>query len=351
MHEEDIPKTTLRARYGHIELELSLSKEEHEVHLKLVLELLKKEKLFANFSKWIELFSDYDCKIRYHPRKANVVADAFSRKERVKPRRVRAMSMTIRSSITDKILAAQGEASKDGIPLIGDVRTLIMDKTHASRNFEFDESSIAGKVVHLGKCSAFGEMKGLAPIYGSEGYAYPILDEIMDRRGTPTQCDVYLDRKGTPTQCDEFMDQRAEFPQLDSDLAVPLFLPGDDPIASLNKAMAFLTNTITSCFPTTNNQLKTSSNPRNQATIQDGRVIVQQVQGRQGQSFAGMGSKSIATSSVINRNGGNKVVVQARVVRCYNCQGEGHMERQCTQPKRPRNSDVSLRGCNLCFKF
>ncbi|GJX11454.1 hypothetical protein Tco_0201313, partial [Tanacetum coccineum] len=46
--------------------------------------------------------------------KANVVADAFSRKERVKPRRVRAMSMTIRSSVTNKILAAQGEASKVG---------------------------------------------------------------------------------------------------------------------------------------------------------------------------------------------------------------------------------------------
>ncbi|GKA41940.1 hypothetical protein Tco_0734600 [Tanacetum coccineum] len=81
----------------------------------------------------IELFSDYDCEIHYHPGKANVVADAFSRKERVKLRRVRAMSMTIRSSITDKILAAQGEASKDRIPLIGDVRTIIMDETYASR--------------------------------------------------------------------------------------------------------------------------------------------------------------------------------------------------------------------------
>ncbi|GJT28316.1 reverse transcriptase domain-containing protein [Tanacetum coccineum] len=65
--------------------------------------------------RWIELFSDYDCEIRYHPGKANVVADAFSRKERVKPRRVRAMSMTIRSSVEIKILAAQGEASKHEI--------------------------------------------------------------------------------------------------------------------------------------------------------------------------------------------------------------------------------------------
>ncbi|GJX83902.1 hypothetical protein Tco_0333383 [Tanacetum coccineum] len=64
--------------------------------------------------RWIELFSDYDYEIRYHPGKANVVADAFSKKERVKLRRVRAMSMTIRSSVTDKILVAQGEASKVG---------------------------------------------------------------------------------------------------------------------------------------------------------------------------------------------------------------------------------------------
>ncbi|GKC98986.1 putative reverse transcriptase domain-containing protein [Tanacetum coccineum] len=45
--------------------------------------------------RWIELFSDFDSEIRYHLRKANVVAEALSRKERVKPRRVRAMSMTI----------------------------------------------------------------------------------------------------------------------------------------------------------------------------------------------------------------------------------------------------------------
>nr|GFC75639.1 putative reverse transcriptase domain-containing protein [Tanacetum cinerariifolium] len=60
----------------------------------------------------IELFSDYDCEIRYHPRKTNVVADALSRMERVKPRRVREISMTIQSSIKGKILAAQGKASK-----------------------------------------------------------------------------------------------------------------------------------------------------------------------------------------------------------------------------------------------
>ncbi|GKC37075.1 hypothetical protein Tco_1049459 [Tanacetum coccineum] len=60
----------------------------------------------------IKLFSDYDYEIRYHLGKANVVTDTLSRKEKVKPRRVQAMSMTIKLSVKDKILAAHGEASK-----------------------------------------------------------------------------------------------------------------------------------------------------------------------------------------------------------------------------------------------
>ncbi|GJW83313.1 putative reverse transcriptase domain-containing protein [Tanacetum coccineum] len=62
---------------------------------------------------WIELFSDYDSEIRYHPAKANVVADALSRKERVKPKRVKAMNMTLQSSINDRILAAQKEVKAE----------------------------------------------------------------------------------------------------------------------------------------------------------------------------------------------------------------------------------------------
>ncbi|GKF64605.1 hypothetical protein Tco_0188053 [Tanacetum coccineum] len=66
-------------------------------------------------TKSIELFSDYDCEIRYHPSKANVVADALSRKERVNPKRVRAMNMTLQSSIKDRILAAQKEAVDESV--------------------------------------------------------------------------------------------------------------------------------------------------------------------------------------------------------------------------------------------
>nr|GEV90390.1 putative reverse transcriptase domain-containing protein [Tanacetum cinerariifolium] len=60
----------------------------------------------------MELFSDYDCEIRYHLGKENIVALALCGKERFKPNRIRVMNMTIFLSIKDKILAAQNEASE-----------------------------------------------------------------------------------------------------------------------------------------------------------------------------------------------------------------------------------------------
>ncbi|GJW80471.1 hypothetical protein Tco_0144446 [Tanacetum coccineum] len=61
---------------------------------------------------WIKLYSKYEYEIRYHPGKANVVIDVLRRKERVKPRRVRAMAMTIQYGVRGMILASQSEAFK-----------------------------------------------------------------------------------------------------------------------------------------------------------------------------------------------------------------------------------------------
>ncbi|GJT79021.1 putative reverse transcriptase domain-containing protein [Tanacetum coccineum] len=63
--------------------------------------------------RWLELLSDYDCEIRYHPRKANVVADALIQKERSKPLRVWALVMTMGLNLPKQILSAQSEARKE----------------------------------------------------------------------------------------------------------------------------------------------------------------------------------------------------------------------------------------------
>ncbi|GJR79228.1 putative reverse transcriptase domain-containing protein [Tanacetum coccineum] len=112
--------------------------------------------------RWLELLADYDCEIRYHPGKENVVADALSRKERIKPLRVRALVMTLHPKLPSQILEAQTEAIKeenikaenlrgmdkafevrpDGtrciknrswLPLFGNLRDLIMHESHKSK--------------------------------------------------------------------------------------------------------------------------------------------------------------------------------------------------------------------------
>ncbi|GKA11895.1 putative reverse transcriptase domain-containing protein [Tanacetum coccineum] len=124
--------------------------------------ILDQKDLNMRQRRWIELLSDYDCEIRYHPGKANVVADALSRKERIEPLRVRALVMTIGLDLPSRILEAQKEAVKvenieaediegmlkklearaDGtlcldnrswLPCYGDMRSLIMHESHKSK--------------------------------------------------------------------------------------------------------------------------------------------------------------------------------------------------------------------------
>ncbi|GJT56802.1 putative reverse transcriptase domain-containing protein [Tanacetum coccineum] len=112
--------------------------------------------------RWLELLSDYDCELHYHPGKANVVADALSGKSRPKPLRVRALVMKIGLNLPVQILNAQGEArmeenygtkdlcgmiknleprvdgtlclkNRSWIPCFGDLRALIMHESHKSK--------------------------------------------------------------------------------------------------------------------------------------------------------------------------------------------------------------------------
>ncbi|GJY92460.1 putative reverse transcriptase domain-containing protein [Tanacetum coccineum] len=128
---------------------------------------------------WIDLFSGDDCEICYHLGKVNVVADALRKKKWMKPRRARAMSMTIYSSIKARILEAQSKASKgvntpaemlkglgkqlerkeDGglylaeriwVPVYGNLRTLIMNEAHAKRYS-----------VHPGADKMYYDLRGL----------------------------------------------------------------------------------------------------------------------------------------------------------------------------------------------
>ncbi|GKF07735.1 integrase, catalytic region, zinc finger, CCHC-type containing protein, partial [Tanacetum coccineum] len=104
----------------------------------------------------------------------------------------------------------------------------------------------------------------------------------------------------------------------------------DDPIDAINHMMSFLTAVVTSRYPTTNNQLRNSSNPRQQATINDERVTLQPTKGRQ-TSYA-TGTTRTYTPGASRSNSGKQ-----RTVICYNCKGEGHMSKQCTKPKGKRD--------------
>nr|GEW59361.1 hypothetical protein [Tanacetum cinerariifolium] len=123
--------------------------------------ILNQKDLNMRQRRWLELLSDYDCEICYHLGKANVVADALSRKER-EPLKVRALVMNIGLDLPKQILNAQTEERKlknikkedvggmSWIPCYGDLRTVIMHESHKS---EYS--------IHPGSDKMYQDMKNL----------------------------------------------------------------------------------------------------------------------------------------------------------------------------------------------
>nr|GFB48849.1 putative reverse transcriptase domain-containing protein [Tanacetum cinerariifolium] len=104
--------------------------------------ILDQKELNKRQRHWLELLSDYDCEIRYHPGKVNVVADVLSRKERIKLLRVRALVMTIGLDLPKKILRAQTEAKKPKNLKKEDVGSMLIENSKDPEKFRKEKVKV-----------------------------------------------------------------------------------------------------------------------------------------------------------------------------------------------------------------
>ncbi|GJR64749.1 retrovirus-related pol polyprotein from transposon TNT 1-94 [Tanacetum coccineum] len=208
------------------------------------------------------------------------------------------------------------------VKLVRDLHITNIDQLHAylgQHEFHVNEFPQYGSPYQSQQYSTHQSSTPLSITYPSNDYQSSIHHNVYSPSSSIPQLEY------APT-----VNQQPEFSQPDSDLIVPVFQKGDDPIDAINHMMSFLTAVVTSRYPTTNNQLRNSSNPRQQATINNGRVTLQPIQGRQTSLAAG--TSRTYTPGASGSNSGKQ-----RTVICYNCKGEGHMSKQCTKPKRKRD--------------
>ncbi|GKC89734.1 hypothetical protein Tco_1150383 [Tanacetum coccineum] len=195
------------------------------------------------------------------------------------------------------------------VKLVWDLHTTNIDQLHAylgQHEFHANEvlsqyqSPQYGSPYQSQKYSINQSSTPLSITYLSNDYQSSVHHNVY----TPSSSIPQLEYVHTVNQ----QQQQPEFPQLDSGLIVPVFKQGDDPIDAINHIMSFLTAVVTSRYPTTNNQLRNSSNPRQQATINDERVTLQPIQGRQ-TSFAADTTRTYTPAASGSNYGKQRIVI------------------------------------------
>ncbi|GKF32184.1 hypothetical protein Tco_0101982 [Tanacetum coccineum] len=136
---------------------------------------------------WLELLAYYDCEIRYHLGKANAVADALSRKERIKPLRVRSLVMTLHTKLLSQILEAQTEAIKEENIKVENLRG--MDKAFKVR------PDGTRYIKNRSWLSLFGNLRDLIMHESHKSSIHPGFDKIMSEaiRLTDTTRNSYME--------------------------------------------------------------------------------------------------------------------------------------------------------------
>ncbi|GJT20482.1 putative reverse transcriptase domain-containing protein [Tanacetum coccineum] len=158
--------------------------------------ILDQKELNMRQRRWLELLSDYDCEISYHPRKANVVVDALSRKERIKPLWVRALVMTIGLDLLKQILKAQTEARKPENLEAKDVGGMLVETSREPENPRKEklELCVDGTLCLNNRIwlPCFGDLRNLImhESHKSKYSVHPGSDKMSFQKALGTQLDM-----------------------------------------------------------------------------------------------------------------------------------------------------------------
>ncbi|GJR72647.1 putative reverse transcriptase domain-containing protein [Tanacetum coccineum] len=284
VREQDIPKTAFRTRYGHYEFQVMpfgltnapADEKEHEEHLKAILELLKKEQLYAKFSKcefWIP-------KVQF----LGHVID--SRGIHVDPAKIESIKDWASPRFRDKTVSRHGKSYIGGPIGRQDIATYVSKVL-----------TVQGQVEINSLCFLVYEPHAKKTLKKQE-QSTSIVDPLAYVAHTTSA--PALSSPSTPS------------PQ-------PTAQSPNDALMATMTQIANLLSGFQKQFPPTNNQLRTSSNSRTHATVHDGHIVTEPVQRKAPGNVGNTGAR------------GKKVI-------CYNCRGEGHVARQCKEPKRKMDS-------------